>query len=92
MTDKPYIDEEGTLHYSGWVSNGSGMSYNRDCLSPKDPEQTYNYLKANGIIPEHYGIRAYDYPQIRKLSRLELIDKCIEQQNEIDAMMRSGMF
>ncbi len=92
MIDKPYVDDEGTLHYSGWVSNGGGMSYNRDCLSPKDPEQTYNYLKANGVTPEHYSIYAYDHPEIRKLSRWELIDKCIEQQDEIDAMMRSGVF
>lgn len=92
MDDKPYVDENNVLHYSGWVSNGGGMSYKRDCLSPKDPNQTYNYLKSNGIIPEHYGIHACDHPKIRELTRLELIDMCIEQQEHINSLYASGMF
>lgn len=44
------------IKYDAWVKRGC-LQVRREHLSPEDPEQLYNYLKANGVEkPEIYGI------------------------------------
>lgn len=92
---KPTVDADGTLHYSKWVRGGS-MMYNRDCLEYDSPDQTYNYLKAHGITPEHYGI-LHPLEEIIKTefagkSRGELISEIFQLRKEMESMLRSGFF
>ena len=52
------INKEGVpyIEYDVWYKTGD-MMYRRDALDANNPEQVYNYLKANGIEkPEDYGI------------------------------------
>jgi hypothetical protein len=88
----PYIDDQGKLHYDGWVSNGGGMMFNRDCLDADDPAQTYNYLLRHGIVPEDYGIYNLKYAHLEGLSKAELLNRCVELESEISSMLKSGLF
>lgn len=86
---KVYVDDSGNLHYDSWVTIGT-MMYNRDCLSVDDPEQLYNYLIANGIQPENYGISHPHTEEFKDWSRAKLIGEVIKLRNELlcDMMYR----
>jgi len=83
MTTAEKIKIEGdTLSYPVWVQRG-GMIYRRDDLMAHDPDQTYNFLKANGVIPEDFGImRPGEENRLEKfLSRV--LAECRSQLNPV---------
>lgn len=90
---KPYVDEEGTLHFGRYWDTG-GMIVNRECLDVDHPEHMYNYLKSAGITPEDYGFECPVIASAKEtyghMSREELINLCYNQAKHIEAMERAG--
>jgi len=78
------MNKQETLEIPKYWKCGS-MLYNRDCLSPNHPEQTYNYVKTHlGIIPEDYGIYHPYYLKYKDFNKEQLMSKLgeLEQKNE----------
>jgi hypothetical protein len=86
------LSEDGTsLSYPVWVKIGT-MLYNRDCLDHDHPEQTYNFIKFHGFVPEDFGVYHPLYEEFTKMSRSDLIREVVDLRKQLDAMMRSGFF
>lgn len=87
---KPYVDEEGTLHYSVWYSNGH-MMVRREYLERDHPENLYNHLQNHGITPEDYGIFHPDTERMAKYmdwSKEKIIAELLQAQDQIVAYER----
>lgn len=93
MLDKPTVNGD-TLSYPIWWRTGGGGLINRDYLDHDHPQQTYNYLKSHGIVPEHYGV---EHPRVKEMmrlyghmSRVELIHELMSLRDTIHAYERAG--
>ncbi|MDB4311951.1 hypothetical protein N9937_00835 [bacterium] len=82
------ISEDGSeIKFDRWCNTGGMLSVNRDCLNPDDPDQTWNYLRANGIDnPADYGITDPRETLYGNMSRNDLIDEVIRLEKEILGM------
>ena len=80
--------ENDTLTYPQWVKRGSVM-VNRDYLEYDDPDQTYNFLKTYGIIPEKYGIEHPLARRFKDMSRFELIDLILGLERDLHSYVRA---
>lgn len=79
------VEKDGTLKYDKWYTAGGSMySVNRDCLSPDDPNHTYNYLTANGVVPEEYGIQHPYVEEFKEYTRGQLIDEIMKLRKELE--------
>lgn len=81
-SEKPTVDENGTLRYPTFVKRGD-LLQNRDCLSPDDEDHTYNYLRRHEIIPEDFGIEHPRTEEYKNYSRDDLINEIEKLKKEI---------
>ena len=82
MSEIEIDTKAGTIKYPQYVKQGS-MSVNRDCLDADDPDQTYNYLVRNGIVPEEYGIQHPHAVEFESCTRSQLINEILSLRREI---------
>lgn len=52
MSELPYIDEQGLLHYEAYF--GRGRSFLRTAMPTDHPEHLFNYLEKHGIDWKKY--------------------------------------
>lgn len=83
MASKVYIDKEGNLHYDKYVKMGNMMVL-REALSPNNPNHLYNYLKAQNIEPELYGINHPDAERFEDMNRQQLISHILELERQLE--------
>jgi len=68
-----------------WYDTGGGMIQRRDCLSPDNPEHTYNYMKnVMGVTPEDYGVLHPYTEKYMNCTREELMTRIIELERLIN--------
>jgi hypothetical protein len=77
-----------TIKVPIWWKTGGGGMINRSCLAPDHPESTYSYIKnVLHLRPENYGYYLNDVTRadtLQDLSKLELIDKVISLEKELE--------
>ena len=85
----PFVDEQGTLHYSSWVKRGE-MLCSRESLNPNDPENLYNYISAAGICPEDFGLKHPYTERFEGKTRAQLISQIVELGQTIESASFHG--
>lgn len=78
-----YIDNQGQLFYSQWVSKGMVMKVDRDCLDHDDPEHLYNEIITLGRDPADFGVTHPLAEQYKDYTREQLINMVAELSSEV---------
>jgi hypothetical protein len=71
------------IKYDAYVKKGNMLCL-REALSPHDPDHLYNYLKANGITPEEYGIFHPITEKYKDFTREQLLAKLYDLEVELE--------
>jgi hypothetical protein len=71
------------IKYDAYARKGRGWVL-REALPANDPDQLYNYLKANGITPEDYGIFHPITEKYKDLTREQLLAKLYDLEVELE--------
>ena len=66
-----------------WVRRGK-MLLNTEALDWDDPDHPYNQAKAQGVVPEDFGLRHSLYEKFDQYTRSELIDMILKKEKEIN--------
>lgn len=92
MNNEITVTKDGSISIPVWAKKGN-MLVRRECLDADDPDQTYNFLKAQGYVPEHYGVF---HPQLGEKQEMltwgkeRLIAEIFNLRNEILAYEKAG--
>ena len=83
---------DDTIEIPVWVKRG-GMLIRREYLDADDPDQTYNYIKSLGKIPENYGVYSPDVIESREFSdwsKERLVAEILSLRKQVIAYEAAG--